>query len=51
MVLHGHPGDLEAYLVADVAFHRTLLEASGNEMSGPSATWSPRCSPGAPTTT
>lgn len=32
MVVHGHSGDLEAYLVADVAFHRTLLEASGNEM-------------------
>jgi DNA-binding FadR family transcriptional regulator len=32
MVVHGHAGDLEAYLVADVAFHRTLLEASGNEM-------------------
>ena len=32
MVVHGHTGDLEAYLVADIAFHRTLLEASGNEM-------------------
>ena len=32
MVVHGHSGDLEAYLVADIAFHRTLLEASGNEM-------------------
>ena len=32
MVVHGHSGDLEAYLVADVTFHRTLLEASGNEM-------------------
>jgi len=32
MVVHGHSGDLEAYLVADVVFHRTLLEASGNEM-------------------
>ena len=34
MVVHGHSGDLEAYLVADVTFHRTLLEASGNEMFG-----------------
>jgi DNA-binding FadR family transcriptional regulator len=32
MSTHGRTGDLEAYLVADVAFHRTLLEASGNEM-------------------
>jgi DNA-binding FadR family transcriptional regulator len=32
MVVHGHSGDLEAYLVADVTFHRTLLESSGNEM-------------------
>lgn len=32
MVVHGHSGDLEAYLAADIAFHRTLLEASGNEM-------------------
>src|SRR6478609_2228107 len=32
MVVHGHSGDLQAYLVADVTFHRTLLEASGNEM-------------------
>jgi DNA-binding FadR family transcriptional regulator len=34
MVVHGHSGDLDAYLVADVAFHRTLLAASGNEMFG-----------------
>ena len=34
MVVHGHSGDLEAYLVADMTFHRTLLEASGNEMFG-----------------
>jgi len=34
MVVHGHSGDLEAYLVADTSFHRTLLEASGNEMFG-----------------
>jgi DNA-binding FadR family transcriptional regulator len=32
MVVHGREGDLDAYLVADTAFHRTLLEASGNEM-------------------
>ena len=32
MVVHGHSGDLEAYLAADIVFHRTLLEASGNEM-------------------
>ncbi len=32
MVVHGHSGDLEAYLAADISFHRTLLEASGNEM-------------------
>ena len=32
MVVYGHAGDLEAYLVADITFHRTLLEASGNEM-------------------
>lgn len=32
MVVHGHSGDLEAYLAADIVFHLTLLEASGNEM-------------------
>ena len=32
MVVHGRSGDLEAYLLADKVFHRTLLEASGNEM-------------------
>ncbi|MGE0219819.1 FadR/GntR family transcriptional regulator [Mycolicibacterium sp.] len=32
MVVHGRSGDLEAYLVADKIFHRTMLEASGNEM-------------------
>lgn len=32
MVMHGRSGDLEAYLLADKAFHQTLLEASGNEM-------------------
>lgn len=32
MVVHGREGDLEAYLLADSVFHRTLLEASGNEM-------------------
>lgn len=32
MHLHGRTGDLEAYLAADIDFHRTLLGASGNEM-------------------
>ena len=32
MVVHGRSGDFEAYLLADKVFHRTLLEASGNEM-------------------
>jgi DNA-binding FadR family transcriptional regulator len=32
MVVHGRAGDLDAYLEADKLFHRTLLEASGNEM-------------------
>jgi DNA-binding FadR family transcriptional regulator len=32
MVVHGRSGDLAAYLQADKVFHRTLLEASGNEM-------------------
>ena len=32
MVVHGQSGDLVAYLQADKVFHRTLLEASGNEM-------------------
>ena len=32
MVVHGRSGDLESYLLADNIFHRTLLEASGNEM-------------------
>jgi DNA-binding FadR family transcriptional regulator len=32
MAVHGRSGDLEAYLLADVLVHRTLLEASGNEM-------------------
>ena len=32
MVVTGREGDLDAYLVADTTFHRTLLEASGNEM-------------------
>lgn len=34
MVVHGRDGDLESYLLADSVFHRTLLEASGNEMLG-----------------
>ena len=32
MAVHGRTGDLEPYLLADQDFHRTLLEASGNEM-------------------
>lgn len=32
LVAHGRAGDLEAFLRADIAFHATLLEASGNEM-------------------
>lgn len=32
MVVHGRSGDLDAYLLADKVFHRTLFEASGNEM-------------------
>lgn len=32
MAVHGRSGDQEAYLDADVRFHRTLLAASGNEM-------------------
>ena len=32
MVVHGRSGDVAAYLQADKVFHRTLLEASGNEM-------------------
>jgi len=32
MAVHGRSGDLDAYLAADTIFHRTLLEASGNEM-------------------
>ena len=32
MAVHGRSGDLEAYLMADTMFHRTLLAASGNEM-------------------
>ena len=32
MVTTGRRGDLEAYLRADQRFHRTLLEASGNDM-------------------
>lgn len=34
MAVHGRSGDLRAYLAADVLFHNTLLEASGNEMLG-----------------
>ena len=32
MTVHAKAGDLEAYLEADKDFHRTMLEASGNEM-------------------
>lgn len=32
MLVLGRAGDLEAYLRADLVFHHTLLEASGNEM-------------------
>ncbi|MDH6193940.1 DNA-binding FadR family transcriptional regulator [Mycobacterium frederiksbergense] len=32
MVVHGRAGNLDAYLLADKLFHRTLVEASGNEM-------------------
>lgn len=32
MAVHGRSGDQEAYLDADIRFHRTLLAASGNEM-------------------
>ncbi|WP_207222726.1 FadR/GntR family transcriptional regulator [Herbihabitans rhizosphaerae] len=32
MSVHGRAGDLDAFLRADLLFHRTLLEASGNEM-------------------
>lgn len=32
MDTHGRHGDLDAFLEADVLFHRTLLEATGNEM-------------------
>nr|WP_184988247.1 FadR/GntR family transcriptional regulator [Sphaerisporangium rubeum] len=32
MAVHGRAGDIDDYLQADILFHRTLLEASGNEM-------------------
>ncbi|WP_084435980.1 FadR/GntR family transcriptional regulator [Aldersonia kunmingensis] len=32
MAVHARSGDLEQYLLADKIFHKTLLEASGNEM-------------------
>lgn len=34
MSVHGRSDDLQAYLDADIVFHRTLLQASGNEMIG-----------------
>ena len=30
--MHGRCGNLDSYLLADKIFHRTMLEASGNEM-------------------
>ncbi len=41
---------LEEYLVHDMAFHRVILNTSGNEMFAVSVTWSPRSSRGAPAT-
>ncbi|SDP21870.1 DNA-binding transcriptional regulator, FadR family [Pedococcus dokdonensis] len=38
MTVHAKSGDLEAYLEADKDFHRTMLEASGNEMLAALAT-------------
>lgn len=32
MVVHARSGNLEAYLLADKLFHKTILDASGNEM-------------------
>ncbi len=32
MVVHGRTGNLRAYLLADEIFHRTVLDATGNEM-------------------
>lgn len=32
MAAYGHAGDLDAFLAADVRFHRILLAATGNEM-------------------
>jgi DNA-binding FadR family transcriptional regulator len=32
MAVHGRAGELGDYLQADILFHRTVLEASGNEM-------------------
>ena len=34
MAVHGRSGDLQACLDADIRFHRTLLESTGNEMFG-----------------
>jgi DNA-binding FadR family transcriptional regulator len=34
MEAYGRSGDLEAFLAADILFHRTLLEASGNTRLG-----------------
>ncbi|MFC4587675.1 FadR/GntR family transcriptional regulator [Sphaerisporangium corydalis] len=38
MAVHGRSGDRDAYLRADILFHTTLLEASGNDMLGALAT-------------
>lgn len=38
MTVHAKAGDLEAYLGADILFHRTMLQASGNEMLAALAT-------------
>jgi DNA-binding GntR family transcriptional regulator len=48
--VHGRSGDLDAYLRADTLFHRTLLEASGNERLRALHDVVARCSADAPTT-
>ncbi len=51
MAVHGRSGDLAAYLTADVLFHRTLLEASGNDDGRPQRCGRRRPPLAAPTTT
>jgi hypothetical protein len=34
MAVHGRSVDLESFLAVGILFHRTLLEASGNDMLG-----------------